>query len=204
LYQNAVLQRGVPIVIKGRAKGRNGDLTVTFNGQERKAKYSYKRGEFKVEYPAMQAGGPYVLEVTDTTGTYKAEDIYVGDIWVCVGQSNMMFPMTKMHKASTWEPAVKDKYPLVRMPGKNGWKKSDSIEVIKNMPGTPYYFGRELNRQLGIAIGLIPAGAGGTSLWEWTPTELHETETLKPFYEVMQSRVQYWKDGHLPGQSRGE
>ena len=36
--------------------------------------------------------------MTDQSGTYTAEDIYIGDIWVCVGQSNMMFPMTRMHK----------------------------------------------------------------------------------------------------------
>jgi len=197
-YQNAVLQRDQPIVINGKARGRSGDVTVTFHGQERTAKYSYRKGRFSVEFPAMPAGGPYVLDVTDQTGTYRAEDIYVGDIWVCVGQSNMMFPMTKMHKPATWQPAAKDNYPLVRMPGKNGWRRSDSIEVIKNMPGTPYYFGRELHRELGIAIGLIPAGAGGTSLWEWTPSEAHELEMLKPYFEVMQSRVQYWKDGHLP------
>ncbi len=200
-YNHAVLQRGLPIVINGRAKGRSGDLTVTFNGETRTATYSYRKSRFSVEFPAMEAGGPYILEVTDNTGTYQAEDIHVGDIWVCVGQSNMMFPMTKMHKDATWEPAAGDQYPLVRMPGKNGWRKSDSIDVIKHMPGTPYYFGRELHRELNIAIGLIPAGAGGTSLWEWTPTEVHESEELKPFFEVMQSRVQYWKEGHLPNKA---
>ncbi len=197
-YEHAVLQRNWPLIIQGRAKGRQGEATIRFNGETRNASYSYRRGEFRVEFPAMEAGGPYVLEVVDATGTYRAEDIYVGDIWVCVGQSNMMFPMTKMHKDATWEVASEDDFPLVRMPAKNGWRKADSIDVIKNMPGTPYYFGRELHKELGIAIGLIPAGAGGTSLWEWTPTELHEQEELKPLFEVMQSRVQYWKDGHLP------
>ena len=58
----------------------------------------------------MPAGGPYELTVTDSQGTHTATDIYLGDIWVCVGQSNMMFPMTKMHKAATWEPATGDNF----------------------------------------------------------------------------------------------
>ena len=74
--------------------------------------------------------------------------------------------MTKMHKDDTWKPAANDNYPLVRVAGgRGGWRRATSIDVIKNMPGTPYYFGRELHKTLGIAIGLVPAGAGGTSLW---------------------------------------
>lgn len=65
------------------------------------------------------------------------------------------------------------------------------------MPGTPYYFARELHRQLGIAIGIKTGGAGGTSLWEWIPSEAHETPELAGLFKVMQERVQFYKDGKL-------
>lgn len=95
-YQSAIFQRDAPIVINGRSKTTQGAVTVEFNGQVKKTGYHNRR--FKVEFPAMKAGGPYTIKVKDAAGEHIADDIYVGDIWVCVGQSNMMFPMTKMQK----------------------------------------------------------------------------------------------------------
>ena len=78
---HAVYQRDAPIVIKTRAKGRSGPLTVTFNGVMKNANYD-GRSAFRVEFPAQPAGGPYTLDVTDKQGSYQAVDIYV---WATFG-----------------------------------------------------------------------------------------------------------------------
>lgn len=114
-YRFAIFQRGEPFQVKLRIQG---SITMSLNGHEVKA--NRKGRDAMATFPAMEAGGPYTLSVNDGKNTHTTDDIYIGDIWVCVGQSNMVFPMTKMHKDATWKPAEKDSYPLVRMAGRNG------------------------------------------------------------------------------------
>lgn len=187
-YQGAILQRDMENTVSGEVgSGHVHEVKVIFQGQTYAARVEKRR--WSVDLPPQPLGGPHSLTFLEgKAGSNTVDDIYFGDVWLCIGQSNMVFPMTKMHSPETWEPAIDDNFPMVRFPGRKGWQKSTDIDAIKNFPGTPYYFGRELHKALGVPIGLIPGGAGGTTLWQWTPGELHQSPELEGLYEVMKSR----------------
>src|SRR5215469_11162433 len=81
-----VLQRDKPVVIWGwAAPGETVKAQMASNSAHAQAN---ERGEWKLELPAMQAGGPYSLTVSGTN-TVVFEDVMVGEVWLCSGQSNM-------------------------------------------------------------------------------------------------------------------
>src|SRR5262245_19596747 len=86
-----VLQRDQPIPIWGWT-GKGEEVTVTFRDQEVTAKAN-QLGNWWVKLEPLQAGGPDTLTISGTT-TVKIEDVLVGEVWVCSGQSNMEWPIT--------------------------------------------------------------------------------------------------------------
>jgi sialate O-acetylesterase len=99
-----------------------------------------------------------------------------------------------MHSKDTWEPAIGGSFPDIRFRGRNGWTQATSIDVIKNMAGTSYYFARALHRELDRPIGIVVAGRGGTTLWQWTAEELHQTPELVPYRAVMEQRNRAYEE----------
>ncbi len=87
-----MLQRERPIVVWGT--GADGDqVTVTLAGKSATA--STKAGQWKVELPAMPAGGPHEMTVTGAGANIKLQDLLIGEVWLCGGQSNMHGQLTK-------------------------------------------------------------------------------------------------------------
>ncbi|RYY10562.1 MAG: sialate O-acetylesterase, partial [Cytophagaceae bacterium] len=93
-----VLQRDAPVRIWGwGAAGEK--VTVSFQGKTYAATTGTD-GQWRVQLPAMKAGGPYELKV-DASNHLVVKDVLLGDVWFCAGQSNMELPMRR----------VRDKYP---------------------------------------------------------------------------------------------
>ncbi|MEI6070925.1 MAG: 9-O-acetylesterase, partial [Verrucomicrobiae bacterium] len=90
-----VLQRERPISISGTATPGKA-VHVEFAGQK-VAAVADSSGKWAAVFPAMAAGGPYTLMVTGGKGSnpVKFEDVLVGEVWVCSGQSNMEWPLDK-------------------------------------------------------------------------------------------------------------
>ncbi|HUE36996.1 MAG TPA: hypothetical protein VMO20_06370, partial [Candidatus Acidoferrum sp.] len=83
-----VLQRDKPIIVWGWA---NPGETVTVQlGTASRTARANDGGEWKVSLPAMDAGGPYELTISGSS-TVKYDDVMVGEVWLCSGQSNMEF-----------------------------------------------------------------------------------------------------------------
>ena len=93
LSDHAVLQRGQSIPIWGTAAPRE-KVTVGL-GDTTKATTADKNGAWRVDLPAMQAGGPLTLTATSASGQAVANDILIGDVWLCSGQSNMEYPVRR-------------------------------------------------------------------------------------------------------------
>src|SRR5215469_3676644 len=105
-----VLQRYKPIIIWGWA---NPAETVTVQlGQKSKSARANERGEWKVVLPSMSAGGPFTLTVSGSS-TVTYDDVMIGEVWLCSGQSNMEFGMG-MLKNSAEEIAAAD-HPGIRL-----------------------------------------------------------------------------------------
>ena len=88
-----VLQRERPIVISGTAEPGK-VVEVAFAGRSRNA-VAGPDGEWSAEFPAMEAGGPHMLTVSGAAGSAPVvlEDILIGEVWMCTGQSNMEMPV---------------------------------------------------------------------------------------------------------------
>ncbi len=162
-----VLQQEKPITIWGWANP-NEVVTVQLLSQTQETKAN-DRGEWKAALPAVKAGGPYTLTVTGSN-VVKLEDVMVGEVWLCSGQSNMEMGMGMINDAQQ-EIAAAD-HPEIRLllvtrkwspePQKDidgTWKICSPQSVSQGgwngFSAAAYLFGRELRQQLKVPIGLI-------------------------------------------------
>jgi sialate O-acetylesterase len=136
-------------------------------------------GKWHVQLPAMPAGGPLTMTITGTDSV-TLDNILVGEVWLCSGQSNMEWPVSASTNAQE-EIAAAD-HPQIRhikighvpmdKPQDNvasdGWK----VCTPQNVPGftaVGYYFARHLQKELDVPVGLIGSNWGGTRIEPWTP-----------------------------------
>jgi sialate O-acetylesterase len=194
-----VLQRDKPLIVWGWATPRE-SVTVQLGTVSRTAQAN-DRGEWKVVLPAMKAGGPYTLTVSGSS-TVKYDDVMIGEVWLCSGQSNMEFGIGRGNHAPAEIAAanhpgirllmVENRWtPLPQSDMEGTWKVCTPQTVAEGgwngFSAVGYFFGRELNQKLGVAIGLIEADWGGTCIQSWTPPEgFAAVPALKQEYEQVQ------------------
>ena len=174
---HAVLQRNRPISIWGTAAPRekvrislaSTTLDVTANAT----------GEWRVELPAMPAGGPFVLSATSATGRATASDIMIGDVWLCSGQSNMELPVSRaLDSWNQTQSADDPQFRILTVPHLSGPSSTAVIEApIKWQAITPqsvgdfsaacYFMVRDLRRSHKVPMGAINASWGGTPIRAW-------------------------------------
>lgn len=176
-----VMQQQTDANLWGEAKA---DATVKIATSWKKKTVSVKAGNdgkwtAKIQTPA--AGGPYSITFNDGEKTV-IDNILVGELWICSGQSNMEMPM-KGFKNQPVENAVEDilhsgdnkmrlftvKRTSLFQPATDvvgEWKEA-SPEAVRNFSATAYYFGRELRRMLNVPVGLIVTSWGGSSCEAW-------------------------------------
>lgn len=180
-----VLQRDEPIRIVGTAEaGKCVKVTIAGNSVNATAN---KDGVWEAVLPAMQAGGPYTVVVTGAAGAKPVsfDDVLIGEVWLCSGQSNMQMPVWSFgpfwSSKNGKEEAKRANYPEIRLynttrivsPGVersaitgSGWLVC-SPETVKDFSALGFYFGRQLFRDLKIPIGLIHSSWGGTRIEPW-------------------------------------
>src|SRR5680860_1001272 len=110
IRDSMVLQRDHPIKIWGWA-AQGEKISVIFNGKHRKTVAS-RGGNWSVEFPEMKAGGPLSIQLN---GSNKIElnDILVGDVWLCAGQSNMVHQLN-IHDITYANEIANANYPEIR------------------------------------------------------------------------------------------
>ena len=127
----------------------------------------------------MKAGGTYKLTVVGKN-TLTVNDVLVGEVWVCIGQSNMQVTLARSHLAGQDVPKAGD--PLLRLGSMRAGvvacqPKSDAgFQWAPSTPGSAsaysavaYYYGRELREKLDVPVGLIQQSMGATEIECWTP-----------------------------------
>ena len=141
-----------------------------------------EKGKWRVEFAPKKAEGK-IFELLVESGDEKIEikDIMIGEVWICSGQSNMEWRVTQ---AANSDQEVKNaNYPMIRffdVPShvkqnepqadaqESEWKIC-SPETIGNFSAVGYYFGRKLEQELHVPIGLIGANWGGQRIEPFTP-----------------------------------
>jgi sialate O-acetylesterase len=101
-----VLQRDMVIPVWGNGTaGSSVTITIAGNSQSTIVESS---GKWKVELPAMSAGGPFTMTITSGTQTLNRTDVYIGDVWLAAGQSNMEFEVSGLKEAATIRASAND------------------------------------------------------------------------------------------------
>lgn len=191
-----VLQQQKPVTVWGWAEPGE-SVAVELAGARQEAKAN-GQGEWRVGLPAMKAGGPYLLSVSGTN-TVKLEDVLIGEVWLCSGQSNMEMGMGMIQNAKEEIAAANDpEMRLLLVPRKVAtlpqtdvdatWKACTPQTVAEagwgGFSASAYFFGRELRRTLKVPVGLIESSWGGTRIEPWTPPEGFAGEpALKSIHE---------------------
>jgi len=164
LSENAVLQRERPIRIWGWAEP--GERVSVRLGEQEAVATTDTDGKWALRLAPMAAGGPMSMTV-EGRNRLTIENVLIGDVWICSGQSNMKFTLRRCDGGAR-EAASAD-FPLMRLftvkrtaapqpqPDCPGRWAVCSEESAGKFSGVGYFFGRELHQNLGVPVGLIQA-----------------------------------------------
>ncbi len=145
-------------------------------------------GRWRADLPALVASSePRALTIRDSAGhTLAFSDVLVGEVWFCSGQSNMEKPLgpRKGQKPTDdyEQELARSACPTLRLfqvphsgrtkpdSALQRWWPCDATALTNTgFSAAAYYFGRDLQRQLGVPVGLIHSSYGGTRIEAWMP-----------------------------------
>lgn len=175
-----VLQRRQPLVVGGTASP--GAMVDVGLGRAVTRVQAGDDGCWRASLPAQEAGGPYRLHVASGRQRIELDDVMIGEVWLCSGQSNMDWKLADTRDGGS-ALATADRYPGIRLltmpraiPGDGRpagaplWRTGSQASAAR-FSATAYHFGLRLHRELGVAVGLIDASWGGTRVHAWMPAE---------------------------------
>lgn len=199
-----VLQRDRAVSVWGEALP-GVEVVLTFAGEETRTRCG-DDGRWRLELPALAASsGGRTLRVKAGTESITLDDLLVGDVWLCAGQSNMDFALERATGGA--EAAVS--IPNLRLCDRNGtiggqrrrltteqyeaidpatyyvggWKQCNA-ESAATFSAVGFFFGRKLADELDVPVGLIDVSVGGSSTEGWIPLEvLRADPALAPLAE---------------------
>jgi sialate O-acetylesterase len=202
LFTNhAVLQRDMPVPVWGKAEPGT-KVVVEFAGQE-KSDTADSSGHWMAKLdpmPASSEARTLTVKTESGDGKLVRDDVLVGEVWLCSGQSNMNYGLTNSIGGKEAIAAAGDK--LLRLcpisaqakdepqESAGGVWNVDSPQSTPTFSAVAYFFGKELRQKLGVPVGLIKSAVGGTVAEAWTPrAELEGNPVLKPLLDLQQTRI---------------
>lgn len=182
-----VLQQELTLPVWGCA---NAGEVVTITLGNRTAKTTAdSKGKWRVDLEPLAPGTPPLTLVVTGKNSVTLDDVLVGDVWLCSGQSNMEFGLNRADHAPTEIAQADD--PQLRLFVVNRTVSLDPLEDVKgtwmlctpqtvsNFSAIGYYFGRDLRQRYQRPIGLIASYWGGTTAQAWT--SLSALQKAPPF-----------------------
>ncbi len=193
-----VLQRDQPNRVWGRADA-NEKVTVKIADQTHEAQAD-KDGNWEVKLNPLAVGGPHEL-VIKGSNELKFEDVMVGEVWICSGQSNMQWSVN-----AAWDPDLESaaaNYPNIRMINfpqvgtqEPIWSHDDrkwqvcTPQTVGSFSAVGYFFARQLHQTLNVPIGMINNAWGGSACEAWVnPERMKADERYKPLLERWEETV---------------
>lgn len=194
-----VIQREKPVAVWGKAKA--GETVVVKFLTQKKSQKADAQGAWKVMLDPLAASTEaQELIVSDENGVVvrKIADVLVGDVWLCSGQSNMHFTMSRVENAKAEiaaanHPALRffkvdDQFAMDPKSDASGQWKTISPETVSQCSAVSYYFARAVHQTQGVPIGLLVSSIGGTRIETWM-----RAETLEKLGES-RALVDRWKN----------
>src|SRR5215203_3302855 len=199
LSDSLVLQRGVRVPVWGRAEPGEA-VSVSFAGQTKRATAGAD-GRWRVWLDPLRANATPAVLTVNGRNRVELKDVLVGEVWLVSGQSNMQFTLAETREAQAAVAAAS--HPNIRLfnvsrqvafkhrpPPLATWRAA-TPEAVKDFSAAGYYFAVELQKELGVPVGIINSSYGGSQAEAWTPVEyLVADAELKPTVE----RTKVWDE----------
>ncbi|MBN2220652.1 MAG: hypothetical protein JW708_00510 [Vallitaleaceae bacterium] len=177
--EGMVLQRNTKAPIWGRAlKGE--EIEIFFCDQRVKTKVG-EDGKWRIDLMNLVAGGPFILRIVASNGEeISIKEVWVGEVWMAAGQSNMELPIERVADDEIEELKnpevpllhllkVQEKYDFYEEQEdviSEGWMTPKKENLSKHS-ALCYFFGKKMAKELGIPIGIINASLGGSPIEAW-------------------------------------
>lgn len=202
-----VLQQQANVKIWGKSRAEMPiSIKVGWNDQEYKGK-SDAQGNWEITVKTPSYGGPFTLKISDGE-ELVLNDILIGEVWICSGQSNMEMPLSGWGKITNYQQEIADaNYPQIRLlqaekvtsnfPLDNAkiegqsWKVC-SPENISGFSSVAYFFAREIYKKTNIPVGLIHTSWGGTIAEAWVSSS--SLKTMPYFIDAVKKIENYKKE----------
>lgn len=202
-----VMQRGMPVPVWGWASPEE-KVTVSI-GQQTKTAHADRAGKWLVRLDPMEPGAPRNMTVEGLAETVAVQDILLGEVWVCSGQSNMEWPLSaalhgKDEVAAADHPEIRlfevgtgttPEGPVERLKAsperKCIWQACSSSSAAR-FSAVGYFFGRDLQKALQVPVGLIYNAVGATPAEAWISRDaLQSDPDLRFLIERWDRRLAY-------------
>ena len=188
LGHNMVLQQNKPLTIWGKASvGER--VNVQFAGQDKTA-FADENGKWAVVLKPLKATSTPAELIITGKNTIRLQNILVGEVWLCSGQSNMEYTMRKNSKVRRPNIAIENpvdelefaKNPLIRifLVNRKELIKPDSLHrgwsiakdsALRSFSAAAYFFAKELHKNLNVPIGMISSAIPGSRIEPWISEE---------------------------------
>ncbi|MFN0293654.1 sialate O-acetylesterase [Pedobacter helvus] len=153
--------------------------------------------KWKAALKTPEAGGPYTITFIAPDNKIVLEDVMIGEVWLCSGQSNMVWNSNNKHQEMLAElPTINNNnIRVLQVPNvsslnpqddlKASWKTA-SPESIKGFSSIAYFIAKKLQKELNMPIGVINSSWGGTPAEVWTPQETINSDAVLKSYADLQ------------------
>lgn len=187
LSSNMVLQQNAYVNLWGKTSPNSKVIIVTSWNNHRYTTSANEDGNWIVKVNTARAGGPYTIQFISNGQEKVIENILLGEVWICGGQSNMEMPVTGFMQQPV-ENSIEtllnsSQYQHIRLFTVS--KQSSELplddcnsewlistpESVANFSAVGYFFGKTLAKVLNIPIGLITSNWGGSTIEAWMTRE---------------------------------
>ena len=189
---NMVLQRNTTVVLWGWADP-NEEITIDASWLDGTLNTTAdENGHWKIEAPTSDSRESHSVSIKGEDSEVILENVLLGEVWLCSGQSNMQQPLKGYQGQPTFGSAmavaksanpnlrlftvdrVGAKTPLEDVEKYTGWQPS-SPEVALDFSAVAYFFGNQLQEILEVPVGMIHTSWGGSSVQAWISKEVMES-----------------------------
>jgi sialate O-acetylesterase len=192
--EGMVLQRNDNVSIWGRDQP-GAKIHITGSWGDEASGLTDENGKWLLKLKTPDAGGPYKV-VINGSDEMVLKDVFIGEVWVCSGQSNMAMPLQGFHDgASPINGSTKtirnSKNNMIRLfkadlqasltpldDVSGNWEKAQP-STVKTFSALAYHFGAKLNKVLDVPVGLIQTAWGGSSVEAWMDGQTLSTFGIK-------------------------
>ncbi|WP_295116997.1 sialate O-acetylesterase [uncultured Chitinophaga sp.] len=197
-----VLQQNATVKLWGWAlPGERVKVTCSWNNSVDSVTTTPNANWF-IEIKTPAAGGPYTITLQGWN-TIKLDDVLIGEVWLCSGQSNMEYsgnnnlPDIKAELPKAANPKIR----FFHIPKTTSTTPQDDVNArwvecdaksLQSFSAVGYFFGKTLHRELNAPVGLINASWGGTPAETWTPESAVKTDSILSRAAGKLGVSQYW------------